>query len=175
MIESMNPKKPRRLCENECGRRVAVPVAKFCSLRCSAESRVKTTSRLLEAGLYQGATNPYFLRKYLVKKYGERCCRCGWSEKHPTTGRIPVEVEHIDGDWRNNRPENLTLLCPNCHSLTPTFRALNKGRGRPMRRTARPPKDESRWKPARARSTAHVLEISGDLQMELALPTWLSG
>jgi predicted HNH restriction endonuclease len=44
-----------------------------------------------------------------------------------------VEVEHIDGNWRNNQPSNLTLLCPNCHSLTPTYRALNWGRGREYR------------------------------------------
>jgi hypothetical protein len=171
----MNPKKPRRLCQNECGRRVAVPVAKFCSLRCSADYRFKNTSSLLESGMYQGVTNTYFLRKYLIRKYGERCCRCGWKEKHPTTGRIPVEVEHIDGDWRNNQPENLTLLCPNCHSLTPTFRALNKGRGRPMRRVAAVPGNEGTRKPTRARTRAQSLEISGDPQIELPLPTWLSG
>ena len=41
-----------------------------------------------------------------------------------------LELEHIDGDWSNTRLENLTLLCPNCHSLTATFKALNRGRGR---------------------------------------------
>jgi hypothetical protein len=69
----------------------------------------------------------------LAEKLGEGCARCGWSERHPTTGKVPVEVEHIDGDWRNTRPENLTLLCPNCHSLTTTYRALNRGNGRPDR------------------------------------------
>jgi hypothetical protein len=59
--------------------------------------------------------------------------RCGWSRRHPTTGKVPVEVEHIDGNWENNRLTNLTLLCPSCHSLTPTFRALNRGRGRNYR------------------------------------------
>jgi HNH endonuclease len=68
-----------------------------------------------------------FLSRMLRDRYGNRCSQCGWSERHPTTGKIPVEVEHIDGDWRNNRPENLALLCPNCHALTPTFRALNEG------------------------------------------------
>jgi hypothetical protein len=46
---------------------------------------------------------------------------------------VPIEVEHIDGDWRNSRVENLTLLCPNCHSLTATYRGLNRGRGRAKR------------------------------------------
>ncbi len=63
--------------------------------------------------------------------------RCGWCERNPATGRVPLELEHVDGDWRNARPENLLLLCPNCHALTPTFKALNKGRGREPRTLAR--------------------------------------
>jgi predicted HNH restriction endonuclease len=42
-------------------------------------------------------------------------------------------VEHIDGNYENDREKNLTLLCPNCHSLTPTFRALNRGNGRTIK------------------------------------------
>ena len=68
---------------------------------------------------------------------GEECSRCGWKERHPLTGHVPIEVEHIDGNWKNNAPSNLTLLCPNCHSLTPTFRALNRGKGRADRRGGR--------------------------------------
>jgi hypothetical protein len=75
-----------------------------------------------------------FLRWAIIRNLGiEACTRCGWAERHPITGRIPMEVEHIDGDWQNNRPDNLTLLCPSCHSLTPTYRALNKGKGRGAR------------------------------------------
>ena len=70
------------------------------------------------------------IRTYLFKKYDNKCSLCGWSEKNPYTNRIPLEVEHIDGDYKNNRPENVTLLCPNCHSLTETYRGANKGKGR---------------------------------------------
>lgn len=41
---------------------------------------------------------------------------------------LPLEVDHIDGDWRNNLPENLRLLCPNCHSTTDSYRGRGKGR-----------------------------------------------
>ncbi|MEU3355658.1 HNH endonuclease signature motif containing protein [Streptomyces sp. NPDC037389] len=41
---------------------------------------------------------------------------------------LPLEVDHIDGDWRNNRIENLRLLCPNCHSTTDTYRGRGKSR-----------------------------------------------
>lgn len=34
------------------------------------------------------------------------------------------------GNYLNNSEDNLDLICPNCHSLTPTYRALNIGNGR---------------------------------------------
>lgn len=106
---------------------------KYCSLKCLHQSQFQSRSVDLESGRYSTYSTNQFIRRYLVNRFGERCSRCGWAERHPKTGRIPVEVEHIDGDYRNNRAENLTLLCPNCHSLTDTFRALNRGRGRPQR------------------------------------------
>lgn len=42
--------------------------------------------------------------------------------------KISLELDHIDGNNHNNRIENLKLLCPNCHSQTPTWRGRNKGR-----------------------------------------------
>ncbi len=65
----------------------------------------------------------------MYEKYNNRCAKCGWSERNPFTNVIPLEIEHIDGDATNNKEENLTLLCPNCHSLTPTYRGANKGHG----------------------------------------------
>ncbi|MFE1908318.1 HNH endonuclease [Streptomyces gardneri] len=54
-----------------------------------------------------------------------QCATCGTDAEW--RGRpLPLEVDHIDGDWRNNRIENLRFLCPNCHSTTDTYR----GRGR---------------------------------------------
>jgi len=57
----------------------------------------------LESGEYPGSypatlNNTIFLRQYLREKLGEKCSRCGWAERHPVTGVVPVEVEHIDGD-----------------------------------------------------------------------------
>ena len=69
---------------------------------------------------------PEFIRQYLIDKYNG-CQICGWNEINPTTGKTPLEVHHIDGDCTNNAEENLQLLCPNCHSLTPNSGALNKG------------------------------------------------
>jgi len=38
---------------------------------------------------------------------------------------ISLELEHKDGNHDNNNLKNLELLCPNCHSLTPTYRGKN--------------------------------------------------
>ena len=74
------------------------------------------------------------LKKYLFEKFENKCSICGWSETNPYSNTIPLEVEHIDGNFRNNSEENLTLLCPNCHSLTSTYKGANKGNGRTSRK-----------------------------------------
>ncbi|MGH3116988.1 MAG: HNH endonuclease [Gaiellales bacterium] len=50
------------------------------------------------------------------------CEECGWSVRTPE-GHLPLEIHHINGNSRDNRLENLQILCPNCHSLKPYYRA----------------------------------------------------
>jgi len=59
-------------------------------------------------------------------KFAE-CEECGW---HQSTdgGRVPVELDHINGNPRDNRIENLRILCPNCHSLKSSHRGRNIGK-----------------------------------------------
>ena len=46
--------------------------------------------------------------------------------KRMVNGIIALEIDHIDGDNRNNEISNLRYLCPNCHALTETYRGKNK-------------------------------------------------
>ena len=73
---------------------------------------------------------PAPLRKYIFNKFENKCCLCGWSKYNPYTKTLPLEIDHIDGNSNNNSEENLRLICPNCHSLTATYRGANRGNGR---------------------------------------------
>lgn len=60
------------------------------------------------------------------------CEECGADDYH--NGKpLVLQLHHVDGNRKNNRVENLQLLCPNCHSQTHNF----AGRGR---RFTKPPK-----------------------------------
>ncbi|HCT78698.1 MAG TPA: hypothetical protein DGT23_19365, partial [Micromonosporaceae bacterium] len=69
------------------------------------------------AGEYKAVLVPPFVRKYLYATRGERCEKCGWAEIHPTTGRAPLQIDHIDGNSQNTVASNLQILCPNHHAL----------------------------------------------------------
>lgn len=59
-------------------------------------------------------------RVRLILEQNGKCAHCGLSEWMGNP--ISFEMDHIDGNKRNNTRENLEILCPNCHSMTPTWR-----------------------------------------------------
>lgn len=65
------------------------------------------------------------IRRWLIEQENNKCSKCGWGERHPCDGNIALHIDHINGDRKNCRPENLRVLCPNCHSLTPTYGTRN--------------------------------------------------
>ena len=76
---------------------------------------------LVKDSTYQSYKLKQRLIKENVKPY--RCERCGLTEWQEQS--IPLELHHINGNNKDNRLENLILLCPNCHALTDNFRGKN--------------------------------------------------
>ncbi|MFF1710758.1 HNH endonuclease [Streptomyces sp. NPDC058268] len=86
-------------------------------------------SLLVEQAAAQARRIPSDRLRWAMTAMGvpEQCALCG------TTGvwrsrPLPLEVDHIDGNWRDSRIENLRLLCPNCHSTTDRYRGRGKRR-----------------------------------------------
>lgn len=111
---------------------------KYCSLECQKEYEYKEYINNWKNGKENGMRGNYQLsmhiKRYLFEKYNYKCARCNWSEINIYTGKIPLEVEHIDGNYLNNKESNLIVLCPNCHSLTSTYKGANLNNGRKSRK-----------------------------------------
>lgn len=69
--------------------------------------------------------NSHALRKRLISEgyFEHKCYKCQLTQWNNLP--IPLELEHKDGNHSNNNLENLTLLCPNCHAQTSTYRGKN--------------------------------------------------
>lgn len=82
-----------------------IPIDELCSLG-ARRSRTHVKARLLQAGLL--ATKCYV------------CEIENWLGKP-----LSLQLDHINGDGRDWRVENLRLLCPNCHSQTENWGSRN--------------------------------------------------
>ena len=65
---------------------------KFCSRNCKQKARAKP---------------------HLLHPKGTTCSKCGFEAEH----RCQLDLDHIDGDKKNNDPSNIQVLCANCHRL----------------------------------------------------------
>jgi hypothetical protein len=107
----------------------------YCSNQCQADHQHNEYISRWQQGLETGIGTEWgsvsqYVRRYLLSRANNRCEECDWDKLNPVSGKCPLEIHHIDGDSRNCSEENLVILCPNCHALTPTYRNFNKGRGR---------------------------------------------
>lgn len=105
-----------------CNDKIAYNLS-YCSIKCQQDY-------ILNYKVNNKIASIKILKRYLIQKHGEKCMKCGWDEINIYTNKIPIEIDHIDGNSENNDLTNLRLLCPNCHSLTPTYKGANRGNGR---------------------------------------------
>lgn len=102
---------------------------KFCNNTCHAEYNRKQYIERWKQGLETGTVGKDVIatavRKYMFEKYNNSCQKCGWNKVNEFTDLVPLQIHHIDGDCKNNKENNLELLCPNCHALTENFGSRN--------------------------------------------------
>ena len=126
-----------RYCQN-CGSKIKGKAKYYCSKKCWYEQDLNQRVNQWKSG-QRTIIDAYgeiakWARRYVIMTRGARCEKCGLAGINPITHQSPLEINHKDGNYLNNAESNLEILCPNCHALTPTYKALNHGRGRPMRR-----------------------------------------
>lgn len=114
----------------ECLRKLGLKVAggNYKLLQRNIDKFKIDCSHMLHQAINQGVEFKTFddlisndaIKSRLVKERGHKCEVCNLTEW--LNKPICLELEHIDGNNRNNKRLNLKLICPNCHSQTPTWR-----------------------------------------------------
>ena len=123
-------------CRNELNHK-----REYCSIRCFHIHRNKTRIENWLEGRWNGAgingELSRTIRQHLLRQTKFKCSKCSWGEINPKSGLSGLTINHKDGNPVNHSHENLEVLCPNCHSLTPNYGALNLGNGRKYRKNQR--------------------------------------
>jgi hypothetical protein len=111
-------------CENPECNNVTVNIH-FCSRGCSGKNlKLLKIDRFLRGELNDDCVRDASIREFLIERQGGGCEICGnpptWNSKD-----ITFIVDHVDGNYENNYPENVRAICPNCNSQTDSFSGRN--------------------------------------------------
>jgi hypothetical protein len=128
--------KEKGVCLN-CKKQLQNLGSKYCSLKCGAQHKSKVMYEDFILGkIVKSHTSIKMVKPFILKEQNNCCAICTmpniWQNKE-----IVFVLDHIDGNSNNNTRANLRLVCPNCDSQLPTFKARNKGNGRHSRKERR--------------------------------------
>lgn len=115
--------------KNKCACGTPIHVTSKTCIPCAPQYKINNFINDWLAGKEPGGTIyglSQTVRAYLLKQADYKCSICGFNERHPDDNSCILEIDHIDGDGTNHKPDNLRVLCPNHHALTSTYRNRNK-------------------------------------------------
>lgn len=99
---------------------------KYCTIKCYAEF---TLNDNVEKYTISEIGGPAVIKRFLIDRDGNNCFECKlppiWNDKP-----LVLQIDHVDGNSDNNNPNNMRLLCPNCHTQTETFSGKGYGNTR---------------------------------------------
>ena len=103
----------------------------FCSNKCQKNHEYHYYIDRWKEGKVKGSvgitskTISCYIRRYLLEKYKSKCSICGWDKVHSVTKKIPLEIDHIDGNSDNN------IENTNAEKILKGEREIAEGRGIP--------------------------------------------
>ena len=103
---------------------------KFCSNQCMSDHKRQSYITEWLKGRVSGGSSyrlSEHVRSHLLESHNHKCSQCGWGETNPHTNKVPLEIDHIDDDPFNHSPDNLQVLCPNCHAVKTKAPSQSKG------------------------------------------------
>jgi hypothetical protein len=131
-------KKEKRICL-ECSKEFYITSHRkiFCSNECSLKHKTnEKIKQFLDGKLTDKQVRRKSIREFLIERQNGVCALCKNEPFHNGKPLIFI-VDHIDGVFENNNPENIRAICPNCNSQTDTFSGKNKNRNKTKRHNKR--------------------------------------
>jgi len=103
---------------------------KYCSLQCKIDCEWELRKeKIIQSGEEASVSCS---KKFLLETRGHQCEIC--KNKEWNGKPIPIIMDHVNGDFSNNKLTNLRLVCGNCDMQLPTYKNKNRGNGRFLRR-----------------------------------------
>src|SRR5690606_19275550 len=88
-----------------CGNEIKGKKRKFCNNSCQQKFYYDYRKDLILNDKINELLNTIYpiriVKRVFIEKYGNKCMKCGWNEINPYTKKVPIELEHRDGNSDN--------------------------------------------------------------------------